>query len=491
MVKSLFTNTCIISPTIALTCLFLSKIFKMIAFNYTTDSTNLSFVTLVQKTSVAPTTLPTEFHAYFNAFVQGTENSDFIKVGATYHFFIKEDQQSEALRVAGSTLFGQLNKTIEAIVLDGNPLAALWVAEGIALASYQFLTYFTDKDKKKNGLLEVILPSSIDKEKIEELSNTVNAVCWARDRVNEPVSHLNAVQLSEKMSELCTSVGCHVQVLEKTQIESLKMGGLLAVNKGSIDPPTFTIIEYKPANAKNEQPIVLVGKGVVYDTGGLSLKPTPGSMDCMKSDMGGAACMAATIYLAAAQKLPIHIIGLIPATDNRPGLNAYAPGDVITMYDGTSVEVLNTDAEGRMILADALAYSNKFKPALVIDAATLTGAALRAIGTKASVVMGNASDDNFSKLEAAGNEVHERVVRFPFWDDYAKEIKSSIADLKNLGGPNAGMITAGKFLEHFVKSPYIHMDIAGPAWLDAKEDYRTQGGTGAGVRLLYTFLKNY
>ncbi|MEY4521653.1 MAG: hypothetical protein RIT10_838 [Bacteroidota bacterium] len=469
----------------------MSKIFKMIAFNYTTDSTNLSFVTLVQKTSVAPTTLPTEFHAYFNAFVQGTENSDFIKVGATYHFFIKEDQQSEALRVAGSTLFGQLNKTIEAIVLDGNPLAALWVAEGIALASYQFLTYFTDKDKKKNGLLEVILPSSIDKEKIEELSNTVNAVCWARDRVNEPVSHLNAVQLSEKMSELCTSVGCHVQVLEKTQIESLKMGGLLAVNKGSIDPPTFTIIEYKPANAKNEQPIVLVGKGVVYDTGGLSLKPTPGSMDCMKSDMGGAACMAATIYLAAAQKLPIHIIGLIPATDNRPGLNAYAPGDVITMYDGTSVEVLNTDAEGRMILADALAYSNKFKPALVIDAATLTGAALRAIGTKASVVMGNASDDNFSKLEAAGNEVHERVVRFPFWDDYAKEIKSSIADLKNLGGPNAGMITAGKFLEHFVKSPYIHMDIAGPAWLDAKEDYRTQGGTGAGVRLLYTFLKNY
>lgn len=463
----------------------------MIAFNYTTDSTNLSFVTLVQKTSVAPTTLPPEFHAYFHAFVQGTENSDFIKVGATYHFFIKEDQQSEALRVAGSTLFGQLNKTTEAIVLDGNPLAVLLVAEGIALASYQFLTYFTDKDKKKNGLQEVILPSSIEKEKIEELSNTVNAVCWARDRVNEPVSHLNAVQLSEKMSELCTSVGCHVQVLEKTQIESLKMGGLLAVNKGSIDPPTFTIIEYKPANAKNEQPIVLVGKGVVYDTGGLSLKPTPGSMDSMKSDMGGAACMAATIYLAAAQKLPIHLIGLIPATDNRPGLNAYAPGDVITMYDGTSVEVLNTDAEGRMILADALAYSNKFKPALVIDAATLTGAALRAIGTKASVVMGNASDDNFSKLEAAGNEVHERVVRFPFWDDYAKEIKSSIADLKNLGGPNAGMITAGKFLEHFVKSPYIHMDIAGPAWLDAKEDYRTQGGTGAGVRLLYTFLKNY
>jgi leucyl aminopeptidase len=142
-----------------------------------------------------------------------------------------------------------------------------------------------------------------------------------------------------------------------------------------------------------------------------------------------------------------------------------------------------------MILADALAYSAKYKPELVIDAATLTGAALRAIGTKASVIMGNAGKDVFEKLEESGDEVHERVVRFPFWDDYLDEMKSSIADLKNLGGANAGMITAGKFLEHFVKAPYVHMDIAGPAWLDAKEDYKGQGGTGAGIRLLYTYLK--
>jgi leucyl aminopeptidase len=161
------------------------------------------------------------------------------------------------------------------------------------------------------------------------------------------------------------------------------------------------------------------------------------------------------------------------------------------MFDGTTVEVLNTDAEGRMILADALAYSNKYKPELVIDAATLTGAAVRAIGTRASIVMGNANDTVFAALEKAGNETHERVVRFPFWEDYATEIKSSIADLKNLGGPNAGMITAGKFLEHFVKSPYIHIDIAGPAWLDSKENYKGTGGTGTGVRLLYNFLKKY
>ncbi len=267
------------------------------------------------------------------------------------------------------------------------------------------------------------------------------------------------------------------------------MGGILAVNQGSIDPPTFTIVEYKPEKAINKKPIVLVGKGVVYDTGGLSLKPTPGSMDVMKCDMAGAACMVGAVYLAAIQKLKVHVIVLIPATDNRPGMNAYAPGDVVTMYDGTTVEVLNTDAEGRMILADALAYSNKYKPELVIDAATLTGAAVKAIGTNASIVMGNADDKYFDLLEKAGNETHERVVRFPFWDDYGKEVKSKIADLKNLGGPNAGMITAGKFLEHFVKSPYIHMDIAGPAWLDGKEDYKGQGGTGTGVRLLYNFLK--
>jgi leucyl aminopeptidase len=316
------------------------------------------------------------------------------------------------------------------------------------------------------------------------------AVFWTRDMVNTPVSHLNAEQLAEAISQLGQEAGFQVQVLGKAQIEALKMGGLLAVNKGSIDPPTFTIAEYKPSNAVNTKPIVLVGKGVVYDTGGLSLKPTPGSMDTMKGDMAGGATMAAVIYFAALQKLPIHIVGLIPATDNRPGGNAYTPGDVITMFDGTTIEVLNTDAEGRMILADALAYSAKYDPEIVIDAATLTGAALRAIGTEATIIMGNARDEYFHDLEKIGFDVHERVVRFPFWDDYKAHMKSKIADMKNIGGPNAGMISAGKFLEHFVKAPYIHMDIAGPAWLDSKENYKGDGGTGAGVRLLYQFLKN-
>jgi len=159
------------------------------------------------------------------------------------------------------------------------------------------------------------------------------------------------------------------------------------------------------------------------------------------------------------------------------------------MFDGTTVEVLNTDAEGRMILADAIAYADKFKPQLVISLATLTGAAVRAIGTKAAIAMGNAKDEVFDKLEEAGSVEHERVVRFPFWDEYGEEMKSDIADLKNIGGPNAGMITAGKFLEHFTKHPYIHIDVAGPAWLDSPENYKGKGGTGYGVRLLCNFMK--
>jgi leucyl aminopeptidase len=214
-------------------------------------------------------------------------------------------------------------------------------------------------------------------------------------------------------------------------------------------------------------------------------------MDIMKSDMGGAATVTGAIYLAAVQKLPLHIIALIPATDNRPGLNAYVPGDVVTMFNGTTVEVLNTDAEGRMILADALSYSKKYDPELVIDAATLTGAAHKAVGPHATCVMGNAEAKYFDQLEKAANDSFERIVKFPFWDEYFEEMKSSIADLKNIGGPNAGMITAGKFIEQFVEAPYIHMDIAGPAWLDKNDGYRTKGGSGVGVRMLYHFLKNY
>ncbi|WP_343635712.1 leucyl aminopeptidase family protein [Fluviicola sp.] len=406
------------------------------------------------------------------------------------HFvFIKEQANDEKLRIMGHKLRTALPKEVKSIFIDGGKNNSLLLAEGFALSGYQYLKYRKEAKKEKYALETIDFSAKITASAIEELSATLKAVFWARDLVNEPVSGLNATQLAEAIEEKGKEAQFSVTILEKSKIESLKMGGLLAVNKGSVDPPTFTIIEYKPKKASNKKPIVLVGKGVVYDTGGLSLKPTAGSMDAMKSDMAGAAMMAGTIYAAAMMELPIHLIGLIPATDNRPGLNAYTPGDIITMYDGTTVEVLNTDAEGRMILADALAYSDKFKPELVIDAATLTGAAARAIGTRAAIMMGNADRKYFTMLNEAGMETYERMVEFPFWDDYYDDMKSKIADLNNVGNGYAGMITAGKFLEHFVKAPYIHMDIAGPAFLDRPQDYRGVGGTGTGIRLMINFLK--
>ncbi len=282
--------------------------------------------------------------------------------------------------------------------------------------------------------------------------------------------------------------GFSVEVFNKLKIETLKMGGLLAVNKGSIDPPTFSILTWKPKNAVNDRPIVLVGKGVVYDTGGLSLKPTHDSMDYMKCDMGGAAAVAGAFYAVAKNELPVWIVGLIPATDNRPDGNAYVPGDVITMYDGSTVEVLNTDAEGRMILADALSYAKQYDPELVIELSTLTGSAHMAIDKFGMVGMGNASREVMENLKASGEYTSERVAEFPFWDEYKEQLKSDIADLKNIGGKYAGAITAGKFLEHFTDYPYVHLDIAGPSFNKAPFNYRGKGGSGVGVRILYNFF---
>ncbi len=420
------------------------------------------------------------------------ESYQFLKKPLGFLFVvITEKSDNETYRHIANQIHSSI-KNCESVTISGTDVPKVLVfLEGLLLSNYQFLKYFKDADKKRNKLDKINIHAPVTNDMLVELENVIASVFWARDRVNEPVSHLDAQKLAKEIEILGKNSGFEVEVLEKNKIEALKMGGLLAVNKGSFSPPTFSILEYKPQNAKNKQPIVLVGKGVVYDTGGLSLKPTPHSMDYMKSDMAGAAAMVATINALAKNKIPVHVIGLIPATDNRPGNEAYTPGDVITMFDGTTVEVLNTDAEGRMILADALAYANKYKPLLIIDAATLTGAAVRALGTKTSISMGNAKDIYFKKLYDSGIETHDRVFRFPFWDEWYDEMKSDIADLKNIGGGNAGMITAGKFLEHFVKFPYIHLDIAGPAFLESSDSYNGKGGTGTGVRLLYHFLKNW
>ncbi len=406
----------------------------------------------------------------------------------------KEAESLEWLRKEGSKYKSSFDAhditAIQVIQAGGSAKHLIALLEGISLSHYQFLKYFSDKDKKAAKLREIkLISEKVNEAEIHSLEILTKAVYKTRDLVNEPLSFLTATQLSKEIEKMADESGFKVEVLTKKKIESLKMGGLLAVNKGSIDPPTFSILEYKPESAVNKKPYVLVGKGIVYDTGGLSLKPTADSMDYMKSDMAGAAVVAGAFYAIAASGLPVHLIGLIPATDNRPDGNAYVPGDVVKMYDGTTVEVLNTDAEGRMVLADALAWAKQYDPELVIDLATLTGAAWVAIGTQGMVGMGNAGKETMDALIETGYEVHERIAEFPFWDDYADMLKSDIADLKNIGGRLAGAITAGKFLEHFTDYPYIHLDIAGPSFLKKKEAYRSKGGSGNGVRLLYHFFR--
>lgn len=403
----------------------------------------------------------------------------------------EEDYKSaEKARIAGSKLIALLNKAkATAITVCSDSSIIVPFVEGMVSANYQFLKYISEKKEKSCKTINIL--GKVSKTTLEELTCLLNATNYVRDLVNEPQSFLNATQFSKEIIKLGKEAGFKVEVLGKAKIEALKMGGLLAVNKGSIESPTFSVLEWKPKNAKNKNPIILVGKGVVYDTGGLSLKPTPNSMDYMKCDMGGGAAVVGAFYAIAKNNLPVHVIGLVPATDNRPGGNAYTPGDVIIMHNQKTVEVLNTDAEGRMILADALSYAQKYKPELVIDIATLTGAAAAAIGHYGIVAMGNASEKTMNKLKASSNNVYERIVEFPFWDEYNEQLKSSIADLTNLGNGMGGAITAGKFLEHFTDYPYIHLDIAGPAFLKKQNNYIPQGGTGVGVRLFYDFLKNY
>lgn len=400
-------------------------------------------------------------------------------------------QLEQARRAANEMVLRLLaarREEAQVVSLQDKADLTLAFAEGAVLGAYEFRKY---KTNGKGGSLKklALVASEVSTKALEELLDVCECTCIARDLVNEPASSLNAVQLAAEIRTLAKASGFKAQVMEKAQIEALGMGGLLAVNKGSVDPPTFTIMEWKPKGAVNRKPILLVGKGVVYDTGGLSLKPTPNSMDSMKCDMAGAAAVAGAMAAIARQELPVYVVGLVPATDNRPGGNAYAPGDVIRMHSGLTVENLNSDAEGRIILADALSYGERYEAELVFTIATLTGAAMRAIGIYGTVTMGTADDTQFQRLEAAADHTFERVARMPFWEEYDEEIVSDVADIKNMGSDLAGQITAGKFLARFTTRPFIHLDIAGPSFVNRRDHYRTKGASGVGVRLFYDFIK--
>ncbi len=412
--------------------------------------------------------------------------------GEQRNFFISTPKiELETLRLAGASLFASLKKE-EVFNSVINGLAALSekeryaFLEGLYLSSYDFNKY--KKDKNEDIYTIYIASKDFSAQQLSELQTLVEVVSMTKSLVNEPLNYLDALKFSELATEAGKKYGFETEILHKEKIQELKMGGLLSVNLGSDTPPTFNVFHYKPANAINKKPLVLVGKGVMFDTGGYSLK-VGGSMPGMKSDMAGGAAVVGLLAAVAGNNLPYHIIGLVPATDNKIASNALVVDDVITMMDGTTVEVLNTDAEGRLVLGDALTYAKQFDPELVIDIATLTGASAAITGAFGIAMAGNA-DEAIADLKNAGEVVYERLLQMPLWNEFADLLKSDIADLKNIGGPTGGVSTSSKFLEHFTAYPWVHLDIAGAAFISDSKGYKQSGGTGVSIRLIYEFIKN-
>ena len=373
------------------------------------------------------------------------------------------------------------------------------LVEGFLLANYEFVKYKSGNPKARGRPERLVLHAAkggkAARRGAERARIVADATITARDLVNLSPHDKTPNLLARIAERNGKKHGYDVSVWDKSDIEKEKMGGLLAVNRGSTEPPTFIEMTWRPERVTNKRPIALVGKGVVFDTGGLSLKPTKNSMDHMKADMAGAAAVIGVMEALARLALPIHVIGVVPATDNRPGQNAYVPGDVLRMHSGKTVEVLNTDAEGRLILADALSYVSMYRPELVIDLATLTGAQVVALGSQVAAVMTSDHKDarqRLSAIEKAGARSGDLVHPMPMHDHYGELLESSVADIQNIGNVHeAGSITAAKFLEHFVSYPWIHVDLAGPAFLKKELPYRPKGGTGFGVRLLIDFLRTY
>ena len=366
--------------------------------------------------------------------------------------------------------------------------------EGILLGLYQFDAYRTSdaESRKAPGAFTIVTESPSRRRSIAHgaaLAAVVcEATCLARDLENAPPNAMYPELLAASARTSGRRSGYRVKVLHEKRIRALKMGGLAGVAAGSHRPPRFIIMEYRGRGARGK-PVVLVGKGVTFDSGGISIKPSAGMAE-MKMDMSGAAAVIGTMQAAARLKLPQHLIGLVPATENLPGGSAFKPGDILRHLNGMTSEIDNTDAEGRLILADALSFAMRYDPALVIDLATLTGAVVVALGHVTTGMMGT-DRKAMAALEEAGERTHERVWELPLFAEYETLIRSDVADVKNTGGRWAGAITAGLFLKKFTgTSPWVHLDIAGTAIMEEASDYIPRGGSGVGVRLLIDFLRH-
>jgi leucyl aminopeptidase len=368
--------------------------------------------------------------------------------------------------------------------------AAQAVAEGFVLGGYQYLEYKGNATPSKLKKVTLIAGGGAPVRAAVERGATVGeAVTWARDMVNTPSKEKSPSDMVGAARKLLRNKGVSVQVLDVKQLQAHRMGGVLGVGQGSQQAPRFLKMTYAPSGARGK-PLAFVGKGVVFDSGGLSLK-TAGGMETMKTDMSGGAAVIAAMSALAALGVKARVTGYVPLVENMPSGTAIRPGDVLRIRNGKTVEVLNTDAEGRLILADALSLASEEKPAAVIDLATLTGACMVALGDKIAGLMGN-DDDWSEQVRAAADRAGEPVWPLPLPIEYRKQLESEVADMKNIGGSYGGALTAGLFLQEFVDgAPWVHLDIAGPARAGADDGYLTKGGTGFGVRTLVELARNF
>jgi leucyl aminopeptidase len=409
---------------------------------------------------------------------------------------------AERIRQAMATVIRQVRPMEVASLPIGLPadlpLAANAVgqacAEGLVLGAYRYLgqrTGLSDQESFVVSDVTLIVAGAADEVGGGANAGSViaDATCFARDLVNLPGEAKTPPLLADAAVALSgRSSGVTVTIFDEHRLAADGFGGILAVGKGSESPPRFIIMEYG-ADLAGAPTVCLVGKGLTFDSGGLNLKPAE-SMDTMKNDMGGSAAVFGIMQAVAGLGLPVHLVGLVPSAENMPSGGSYRPGDVITSLSGKTIEILNTDAEGRVIMSDALHYAQRYAPDAIIDLATLTGAVIIALGNIATAVM--ATDQGLADaLLQAGEASGDRAWQLPMWEDYHEMVKSDVADLKNIAGRPAGTITAGTFLAAFAGDrPYAHLDIAGTAWIDnPKKPYHWKGGTGAGVRLVTEYLR--
>jgi leucyl aminopeptidase len=428
---------------------------------------------------------------------EGIKAQRLIVIGTGKPSAIKE---KDFLKFGGVTA-GKLNAASDAVTIvaelpDGamKPEQAAAIASGIRLRAYKFDRYKTKKKDGENESVRAEVSIAVDdvaagRKAFAPDSHTVDGVIIARELVNEPPNVLYPEEFARRASQL-RKVGVDIEVLDVKAMTKLGMGALLGVAQGSARPGRVVVMRWN-GGKRSDQPVAFVGKGVCFDTGGISIKPA-GSMEDMKGDMGGAACVVGLMHALAARKAKVNAVGAIGLVENMPDGNAQRPGDIVTSMSGQTIEIINTDAEGRLVLADVLWYvAKKFKPKFMIDLATLTGAIMVALGTEHAGLFSN-NDELAERLTKVGLETGERVWRMPLGPEYDKLIDSQFADVKNAGVRNGGSITAAQFLQRFVdNTPWAHLDIAGTAMGAPKTDINHSWGSGYGVRLLERLVSEY